>query len=541
MNSLGVVVYTDGGARINPGPAGSGWHGYAFEYAHPKRGTGNPKYTLTQHGYSDNESFMIHNAGITNAKKIDKSKVKKIDDITTTDGAQEIQLDLRPYEITPTEYFDGVIAYGEARTNNYAELNALIAALKHIMQVYPTAVSIEVLSDSKYVVEGTTNYLPKWAQNNFRKQDGQTVANAELWEQVHMLKQALNQRNILLNVKHVYGHSTDLGNRIADVLASMGVNAALASAMQTGKDVNQTNTSDAQGYWKKDLDRPDFFYDKFLVFSGADGITDNTFFGYSTKAELIQIGAMQSEASFTLFRITDDSRCAEQLNLIKQVIGVQQAQLGHEPIVCLLETGNVFSKDFSDAYGLLGMSGFHMGENHKREIFTPHRKEERKQLTSVINPPYLSPRLTNVRTNMSDVAGMYFSEDKRLLKTDITDVFFEKTTTKKGKAETEHLKLKDQYKVGFKKVEVMANYGESSDNPAQAMVILLLGSDLPDRNTLKRLEDTVIRLVVCTRQLAPGVFDYVTLMETTQGWLLSSNGYSNIRILTQTDLINPKD
>ena len=47
--SKGVVLYADGGSRENPGAAGSGIHGYLFEFSLPKKGTGNSKVVLTQH------------------------------------------------------------------------------------------------------------------------------------------------------------------------------------------------------------------------------------------------------------------------------------------------------------------------------------------------------------------------------------------------------------------------------------------------------------------------------------------------------------
>jgi len=47
----GLVVYTDAGTKPNPGFGGWGIHGYLYNNAPPKKGTGNPAVLLTAEGY----------------------------------------------------------------------------------------------------------------------------------------------------------------------------------------------------------------------------------------------------------------------------------------------------------------------------------------------------------------------------------------------------------------------------------------------------------------------------------------------------------
>ena len=66
--SKGVVLYADGGSRENPGAAGSGIHGYLFEFRLPKKGTGNSKVVLTQHGYLTLEEYA-NKVGVKGANR----------------------------------------------------------------------------------------------------------------------------------------------------------------------------------------------------------------------------------------------------------------------------------------------------------------------------------------------------------------------------------------------------------------------------------------------------------------------------------------
>ena len=47
----GLVLYTDGGCRPNPGYGGSGIHGYLYTEEVPKKGAGQGLNILTAEGY----------------------------------------------------------------------------------------------------------------------------------------------------------------------------------------------------------------------------------------------------------------------------------------------------------------------------------------------------------------------------------------------------------------------------------------------------------------------------------------------------------
>ena len=104
---------------------------------------------------------------------------------------------------------------GEAHsTNQRMELQAAIEALKALKK--PSKITI--YSDSKYVIQGITEWTSGWkkrAWKNFAKKD---VANQDLWLQLDALN---NLHNVTW--QWVKGHAGHEGNERADELARQGI------------------------------------------------------------------------------------------------------------------------------------------------------------------------------------------------------------------------------------------------------------------------------------------------------------------------------
>src|SRR4051812_22395291 len=75
--------------------------------------------------------------------------------------------------------FSGSLPVASA-TNHQAELRAAAFALDKI----PKGQDVELVSDSEYVVNGYTEYLPKWRERGWRTSGGGPLANLTLWEQL---------------------------------------------------------------------------------------------------------------------------------------------------------------------------------------------------------------------------------------------------------------------------------------------------------------------------------------------------------------------
>jgi ribonuclease HI len=104
---------------------------------------------------------------------------------------------------------------GEAHTtNNRMELTAVIRALAALKR--PCRVTL--YSDSKYVLNGITEWMPNWKSRGWKTAAKKPVLNADLWQALD----AEVQRHTI-DWQWVRGHSGHSGNDEADRLANLGI------------------------------------------------------------------------------------------------------------------------------------------------------------------------------------------------------------------------------------------------------------------------------------------------------------------------------
>ena len=97
-------------------------------------------------------------------------------------------------------------------TNNRMELTAVIEGLKCLKE----KCHITLYTDSKYVMDGVTNYLPLWQENGWKKSNKKPVLNIDLWQE---LSQLLPCHQIEWN--WVKGHAGHPENERVDTLACL--------------------------------------------------------------------------------------------------------------------------------------------------------------------------------------------------------------------------------------------------------------------------------------------------------------------------------
>ena len=113
-------------------------------------------------------------------------------------------------------------------TNNRMELTALLQALDFSYDILlddPTIVSINIFSDSKYVVDAITKgWLDKWNRNGYKKADKTEVLNQDLWIPIHSMLNSTydlpeSPLKNFVNIRWIKGHDGHLGNEHADTIA----------------------------------------------------------------------------------------------------------------------------------------------------------------------------------------------------------------------------------------------------------------------------------------------------------------------------------
>lgn len=104
-------------------------------------------------------------------------------------------------------------------TNNRMELMGAISALEALTR--PCQVRLH--TDSKYVLQGITEWLDNWKKRGWKTADKKPVKNDDLWRR---LDSAVTQHEI--EWIWVKGHAGHEGNERADALANRGVEMILA-------------------------------------------------------------------------------------------------------------------------------------------------------------------------------------------------------------------------------------------------------------------------------------------------------------------------
>jgi ribonuclease HI len=99
-------------------------------------------------------------------------------------------------------------------TNNRMELMAAIKALESLTR--PSVVKLH--TDSSYVRNGVTGWLPGWKRNGWRTASKQAVKNEDLWRR---LDAAAARHDV--HWLWVKGHAGNPGNERADALANLGM------------------------------------------------------------------------------------------------------------------------------------------------------------------------------------------------------------------------------------------------------------------------------------------------------------------------------
>ncbi|OQK18528.1 ribonuclease H [Methyloprofundus sedimenti] len=104
---------------------------------------------------------------------------------------------------------------GEQKTtNNRMELMAAIQALEALNR--PCAVKL--YSDSKYVLQGITEWMANWKKRGWKTAAKKTVKNEDLWRRLDAVMQKHE-----IDWTWVKGHSGNIGNEKADQLANQGI------------------------------------------------------------------------------------------------------------------------------------------------------------------------------------------------------------------------------------------------------------------------------------------------------------------------------
>jgi ribonuclease HI len=113
--------------------------------------------------------------------------------------------------------------YGK-KTNNTAELSAILNTYKIIEKDIIIGKNIAIVSDSKYAINCATNYGKKSSKKNYKNDKGQDIPNKELVKSIYELYKDINNIRFI----HCKAHTNNkdvhsIGNDNADKLANQSI------------------------------------------------------------------------------------------------------------------------------------------------------------------------------------------------------------------------------------------------------------------------------------------------------------------------------
>lgn len=468
----GMIIYADAGCRPNPGFGGWGIHGYTYSDEKPKKGSGNTSQYLTKYGY------------------VEKSSVK---------DKSEIQ------EIKPISYIDGYGTFSQHITNNIGEITSATNALEYAHDKDISEVTI--LTDSEQVVKGATDWLDIWKNNNWMKTDGMPVANQNYWLNLSNCLDKLKIKDIKVNFNWVKGHSTHLGNQLADKLATVGV---LHS--KDGKNINQIEESKADGYWTNTSDKNPLINLRSLYFSTRieSIIPGEYFLGNHGKDDEL-LGKRSADGCYGYVQLKTPEPVIEIMR------NKQYALACCLDVIMMARLDKLFEADIYKDMLNHGDVCLYAPSMNKLDLCYL----DREPVTKELRPPRLALRAVEAVNILKGITLAWQSgTDTSLTKTDVTNVFYE--TDEKG-----NLKLKPEFVVGFSTLPVEVTYNKDKKDK----IDIVLGVDLPERNYLKRLEKMNPKVYVVTWMESDRMYRYATIIKTDDDIGCYCGFYSNMRFV----------
>ena len=103
-----------------------------------------------------------------------------------------------------------IVGHEQDTTNNRMELKATIMGLNAVTRT----MAIALHTDSRYVMNGVQDWLPRWKANGWKTASKKPVANQDLWR---MLDEAVSRHQVTWH--WVKGHAGDEFNERCDQLA----------------------------------------------------------------------------------------------------------------------------------------------------------------------------------------------------------------------------------------------------------------------------------------------------------------------------------
>ena len=486
MKDATLIIYTDGGAVPNPGPSGSGIHMViAYEDVKPVSILG--KYNITNLGYILKTNMKT--------EPLINQELKLINPFPSD---ADYNKTIKQLKIGPI--LDICYSNPKSTTNNQAELDAVIFALKNIDKIINidyNITNITILSDSTYVL----GILKKILLNILDLKE--VNANVEYVSELKDILLTLN-KDYKITIGKVKAHDVNIGNIKADMLATMAINKR--KKVNNNVDVIVEYFKLEKDYWKEPSINMDIFYFKQLFNFYPTTIGKKIYYGLNYKKES-DMGKKITDVTYTIIKVKEPNELIDNiLNIIKDALGTT-----YYPFIVILD--KLTNKSLLRDYLLYGKDFLTV----KRKPYISIETASGIEIAKVLDPPGLSAivieKIRKLEKTVDNFIINNLSEIDEIF--DITDLIYD-VNDKKTTIKSDF--INDKFKIKFK---------YENKNFRAVTIKLRPGLDLPSRNILKRYEklNPKVYLIVTVTNY---VLDYKTIITLNDNIIIYSNNiYSN--------------
>jgi ribonuclease HI len=490
----GAVIYTDGSCKYtNPGFIGWGGHGYTYKLTEGIKPTVVEGNTITNEGYSP---------------------VNRKSSILTE----------KPVEVI--NYLDFLGSSLSQGTNNEAELQAFTHSMERLAEMDLDVIS--VYTDSQYVRNGITDWCKTWERHDWLKQDGTQVTNHLWWIRAYGIYKKLIAKGVHVSVNWVKGHNDIFGNTHADILAGIGTNYSMDMVAR-----NEFKITEAKGYWKSEIDRHPFLNFKRIYFNSVSKYNNKGhYFQADTGGADLLIGKRIPETGLSVIKLVDHDQAIEDVKQRQYDIAMETNA------IIMMKLDRVFSKEIypylveHSKYCLLSSKANPYGSRPNLNI----NFFDKQAVTVEVNPTGLSMRALesfNLLEELLDKFTQYRENGFNLMDNniqlnahDVTSMFYDmEDKSIKGENQTVY-SLKSDFVVGFRdfSIDIEESYNGSL---VKVKVPLILGTDLPPRNNLKKLEEFKPTIYLLTWRESENSMRYATIIDCESGIGIWSNFFAD--------------
>lgn len=544
LHDVGIVIYSDGSAKPNPGYGGSGIHGYIYSLRNLAKTTMPDKQIVTQEGYKDKHGFVDQENNIC----------------------------------TPIVYFDVVVSYSGNVTNNFTELNAVLYSLDilHIFQNHYHSLiqfqdfksplkdeeilnlslkKIVILTDSEYVQKGINEWSSTWVSNNWVTRTGEPVKNSNVWKSLLDRIRVIKDNDIDFKIKHVDGHNGVLGNEIADLLAIIGTNRSVEGFVED----KQITFTDANKYWKKETDKHDFLDHSKLYYNALPELNRQGVYFLANPGKADIFGKRTPDNVYTVL-ITDLP--IMMLEFIKSV------HVGYFPeynTVLIAKLDKIYNKsvyEYIKLYqknALIKLKNGLFNFDFIKQFGSKKTKEPDNSIIVSIEPPSLSLKAMNQCEELYNVLLNFKNNIQNLEKIELgVDGGYNDTQHFPSDAELDIVsQASDLLPKDIQILDISSDIIETSSNKKKQVklvseedtvplrihfthmdvvdvttkILLSYGLDIIHKNNLKRLLNTRLRVYLVIWMLDEVTIRYGTIIRSNNDFGIWSSVYSNLVLL----------